>query len=70
MVSRFVSILSSIKVYQPANGRSTPAIPMVEKTGHMKVWMAALERGVLDPEEANKVLKGYKAGVDLPLAGW
>ena len=43
---------------------------MVEKTGHMKVWMKALERGVLDPEEANKVLKGYKAGVDLPFAGW
>ena len=36
----------------------------------MKVWMKALERGVLDPEEANKVLKGYKAGVDLPFAGW
>ena len=46
------------------------ATPMVEKTGHIKVWMAALERGVLDPEEGNKVLKGYKAGVDLPFAGW
>ena len=44
------------------------ATPMVEKTGHMKVWIA--EKGVLDPEEADKVLKGYKAGVDLPFAGW
>jgi hypothetical protein len=44
--------------------------PLVERPDHIPFWMEAMDKGRLDSDQAREVLAGYKAGVDLPVAGW
>ena len=43
---------------------------LVERPEHIPLWMAFVREGHPDPLQLEEMLRGYRAGVDLPFSGW